>query len=151
MYSGNLIFELHWWGIRLLALTKRPTSYWLKQDGNLYLCHVDVQTHRWKCHGGSMTIRDPGLCNSLLCHPKYLLPSCGPEQLLQFLPSCLHSSHEEGDMMKGKGTPPPLRMTQSLHISHCHAYPISQDVVSWSQTAKNQAKNLATRALSDVQ
>lgn len=105
-YLGSLNFELHWWVIKLLAITKRPTSYWLKQDGNLYLCHVEVQTHRWKYHGGSTTIRDPGLCSSLLCHPQYVLPYCGPEWLLQFLPSCLHSSHEEGHMMKGKGTPP---------------------------------------------
>lgn len=39
-YLRSLIFELHWWVIKLLAITKRPTSYWLKQDGNLYLCHV---------------------------------------------------------------------------------------------------------------
>lgn len=62
VYSGNLIFELHWWDIRLLALTKRPTSYWLKQDGNLYLCHVDVQTQvevSWWLHDnqGSRTLQ----------------------------------------------------------------------------------------------
>lgn len=128
---GESIFELHSWDINL------PDDQ--RDSPNLVLNKMEICTslvEKFKCTGRNSTSAAPpsGIqapVNHPLCHPQHVLPSRGPEWLLQYLPSCLHSSHEKGGVMKGKDTPPPLKdRTQNLHTPHFRTHSISQNFVT---------------------